>query len=253
MNSFTAYFTKEVLEARRQHKYIIIGAAIMFFAILDPIILKLLPKLLANEIPVELVNTMKVTRDTAATNYFKDLFQIGSMILVFVISSSICEEINSKKLMIPLSKGAQTSSIVLAKFVHFAGAVIITLFIGFITNYYYVNILFTDGNIDLKAVMAGFSYFSIYYCFIIALTLFFSALLSKSFAAGILTLTITYTMAALNSINKLSKVIPYNLLSKANTLKPIEFHWSIPATILYTIFLLIFAIKIFDIKKSNIN
>lgn len=253
MNSFTAYFGKEILEARRQHKYIIIGAAILFFAILDPMLLKLLPKLLANEIPPELVNIMKVTRDTAVTNYFKDLFQIGSMILVFVISSSICEEINSKKLMIPLSKGAQSSSIVLAKFAHFAVTVIITLFIGFMTNYYYVNILFTGGNIDLKGVLAGFTYFSIYYCFIIALTLFFSALLSKSFIAGILSLIVTYTMAALNGIKSISKVIPYNLVSEANALKPIEFHWSIPATILYTMLLLIFAIKIFDIKKSNIN
>jgi len=196
---------------------------------------------------------MKVTREAAVTNYFKDLFQIGSMILVFVISSSLCDEINSKKLMIPLSKGANTSSIVLAKYVHFVLAVVFALFIGFMVNYYYVNILFTEGNVEIKAVMAGLIYFSLYYGFIIALTLCFSALFSKGFTAGILSLILTYIMAALSGINNLGKYIPYGLVTEANALKPIRFHWSIAATIIYTIFLLIITIKIFDIKKGKIS
>lgn len=253
MNSFTAYFSKEILEAKRQHKYIIIAVAILFFAILDPMLLKLLPKLLANEVPQELINTMKITKESAVVNYFKDLFQIGSMILVFVISSSLCDEINSKKLIIPLSKGADTSSIVLAKFVHFVLAIIFALFIGFMVNYYYVNILFNEGSVELKAMFSGVVYFSLYYCFIIAQTLCFSALFSKGFTAGILSLTITFIMAALNGIKNLGKYIPYGLVTEANALKPLRFHGSMATTIIYTTLLLIITIKIFDIKKGKIS
>ncbi|WP_040213874.1 hypothetical protein [Clostridium polynesiense] len=253
MNSFKAYFNKEVLEAKRQHKYLIVAAAIIFFAVFDPILLKLLPRILESQIPGGLTSLFKVTREAAALNYFKDLFQIGNMVIVFVIASTICEEIKSKRIIIPLSKGAELKGIVIAKYMHFVFFVIIAVFAGFLVNYYYINILYSEGNLRLTNMIHSFYYHSLYYCFIIALTMFFSSMVSKSFAAGIMTLAVTYILSAVDSINKIAAYFPHHLLSSANELKNFQFTWLVPLVLIYCMALIYLTIKIFDIRKSKFN
>ena len=51
MRTFKAYFEKEIMESIRQYRYLVLAVGIIVFAILDPLMLKLLPKILANQYP----------------------------------------------------------------------------------------------------------------------------------------------------------------------------------------------------------
>ena len=74
-----------------RYECIVLGVGILVFAILDPIMLKLLPIFLKGQVVkgVDLSTVFLVTQKMALQNYIKDLFQIGnlfitlSMIIIF--------------------------------------------------------------------------------------------------------------------------------------------------------------------------
>lgn len=216
MGTFKAYFKKEIKEFLRQYKYITLAAGIIMFAILDPIMVKLLPTLLKDKIPGDLSSLFVIDQRTAVLNYIKDLFQIGSFFIVFVHSGTLSDEIYNQKLVFPYSKGGKPSLIVLAKTIHYSLAVLLLTFIGFYINYYYSQILFKDNNIKLSMVITSALLISLYFIFNICLVTLFSSLLKKSLSSGILTLTLNFISIPLLSIKSLEKFIPYTLVKGAN-------------------------------------
>jgi len=66
MKSYKAYFKKEIKESIRSHKYLILFIGIIFWALLDPLMLKLLPLMLRNYLQPELAAQFSTfTRDSA--------------------------------------------------------------------------------------------------------------------------------------------------------------------------------------------
>ena len=64
MQTFKAYFKKEVLEAVRTNKYIILFVGTIFWALLDPLLLKLLPIILESSLPVDMTSLLpELTRE----------------------------------------------------------------------------------------------------------------------------------------------------------------------------------------------
>jgi ABC-2 type transport system permease protein len=71
MITFKAYFKKEIMESKRQYKYIILAVGIIAFAILDPVMLKLLPKILENQLQGQGdLNLLIVSTPKAAINNY---------------------------------------------------------------------------------------------------------------------------------------------------------------------------------------
>lgn len=216
MRTFKVYFKKEVMESIRNYKYLVLCMGLLTFAVLDPIMLKLLPDLLKNQIPIDLGALFKIDRTYAVTNYIKDLYQIGLLVVVFTFSGTLGEEIWGHKLVFPYSRGASPSGMVLAKFFHHVTAIVIIVFAGFLTNYYYDCLLFSGGDINISKVLTAASLISAYYIFSISLLLLLSSLIKKSVFSGILVLVICYLLATLNFVDKIKDFSPYILISSAN-------------------------------------
>lgn len=216
MRTFKAYFKKEVTESIRNYKYLVLGIGLLIFAVLDPIMLKMLPDILKNQVPMDISSLFKVDKAYAATNYIKDLYQIGLLVVVFTYSGTLGDEIWGHKLVFPYSRGASPRAMVLAKFIHHVLAVTIFVFLGFILNYYYACVLFSGGNINISSVLTSAALISAYYIFSISLLLLFSSLFKKSVFSGILVLIICYLLGTLSFIDKIKDYSPYNLVSLAN-------------------------------------
>ena len=133
MTTFKAYFKKEIMESKRQYKYIILAIGIIVFAIINPVMLKLLPKILGQQLKGDLSSFIVSTPKAAINDYIKSLFQIGTLFIIFTLGSNLNEEINEEKLIFPYSKGSQPAGIVLAKIIHYTIVVTILTFIGFLT------------------------------------------------------------------------------------------------------------------------
>ncbi len=250
MTTFKAYFKKEIMESKRQYKYIILAVGIIAFAILDPFMLKSLPKILENQLQGDLSSLFIATPKSAINNYIKDLFQIGNLFIIFTLASTLNDEINGEKLVFPYSKGSNPVGIVLAKIIHYTIVVTILTFIGFLTCYYYGSILFKGEEVDLSGVMNSAILMSVYYFFNIALVTLFSSFVKKGVTAGFITLMITFLSAALVNLNTIGKLMPYKLVQGANLFTLDSYLYTIGFSIFCSVIFII--ATIFNMNKVEV-
>lgn len=245
MAAFRAYFKKEILESIRQYKYLIIGVGILLFAILDPIMMKLLPEMLKNQPAGKMVSLdvfTNITKQQMVQDYIKDLFQIGSMFVVFDLSTILSGEITSQRFVFPYSKGSSPCGIVLAKFLHYSITTVIFTFLGFLLNYYYVNILFKKGSLNLNEVLSGACLISVYMVVNICLVIFFSSMIRKGMLSGIIVLAIDYFTVLLANVKVVSNFLPYSLINSANKLSLYSTEKNIFAMVIMCIILLVLSV-----------
>lgn len=250
MWSFKAYFKKEVLESIRQYKYIMLGVGLIIFALFDPIMLKLLPNILKSQLPADLSSLFVITQKSAVQSYIKDLNQIGLIFVIFIFSGTLSDEIYSQKLVFPYSKGASPKSMVLAKFINYSISVCILTTIGFLVNFYYVSILFNKNPLSLKDILPTIILVCIFYIFNISITIFLSSLIKRALVTGIIVLAANILTSGLTGIKTISKFIPNNLMSLANTFS----YKNIGFTFVFTLILitLFIILTIFRMNKVEV-
>lgn len=250
MKTFKAYFKKEIIESIRNYKYLVLAIGLLIFAVLDPIMLKLLPDILKSQVPIDLGALFKVDRAYAVTNYIKDLYQIGLLVVVFTFSGTLGEELWGHKLVFPYSRGANPKALVLAKFIHHVLSITILVFLGFILNYYYASVLFSGGDININKVLTSAALISAYYAFSLSLLLLFSSLFKKSVFSGILVLIICYLLGTLSFVDKIKDFSPYNLISLAYKF---SFNGSIKGlTATFIISLIFILLTMYRLKKAEV-
>lgn len=238
------------MEAKRQYKYIILAVGIIAFAILDPFMLKLLPKILEKQLQGNLSSLFVVTPKGAINNYIKDLFQIGTLFITFTLASTLNDEINEEKFVFPYSKGSKPIGIVLAKIIHYTIVVIILTFIGFLTCAYYGSILFQGEKVALSGIMNSALLMSVYYFFNITLVTLFSSFVKKGVTAGFITVMITFISAALVNLNTIGKFMPYKLVEGANLFTLESYSYTIVFSIMCSILFII--ATIFKMNKVEV-
>lgn len=241
MWTFKAFFKKEFMESVRQYKFIMLAIGILIFALLDPIMLRLLPNILKNQLPGDISSLFITTQKTAVQSYIKDLNQIGILFIVFIFCGTLCDEIYNQKLVFPYSKGTKPGSIVLAKFINYSLSVSILTFLGFLVNYYYVNILFTKDIVTFSALIPVIILVIVYFIFNIALTMFLSSMFKRGLIAGITTLVVNFLNVPLAGIKSISKFVPYNLINAANKFTFQNCSTSIIFTLAISILFILFA------------
>ena len=250
MRTCKAYFKKEIMESKRQYKYIVLGVGIIAFAILDPFMLKLLPIILEKQLQGDLSSLFVVTPKSAIINYIKDLFQIGTLFIVFTLGSNLSEEMKEEKLVFPYSKGSIPAGIVLAKIIHYTIVITALTFIGFLTCAYYGSILLGGEKVALSGIMSSALLMSLYYFFNITLVTFFSSLVKKGVIAGFITLMITFISAAFVNLNVIGKFMPYKLVEGANSFTLENYSYTIAFSIMCSIILII--ATIFKMNKVEV-
>lgn len=216
MRSFKAYFKKEILESVRTNKYLILFIGIVFWALLDPLMLKLLPLLMKNYLPPDIaVMFSTFTRDTAFQTFLKDLFQIGTLFIAFTLMGLLSNEVSLKKLVFPYSRGANPAGVVLAKYIHYTVTISLFILIAFLTNYFYINRLFTGGILSIGIVLKSSLLYILYYSVLLSILLYLSSLLKRGIIAGITVLVLGYTLSIFNQFKVVRAYLPNYLLLKA--------------------------------------
>lgn len=250
MGTFKAYFKKEILESIRQYRYIVLLVGIIFFAISDPILMKLLPKILKSQASADLSSLFSVTPKVVLQSYIKDLFQIGSMFIVFTASGSLSDEIARQKLVFAYSKGGRPAGIVLSKILHLGITITLITFLGFLVNYYYTNILIKGDTVPVGTLMLCTGLITLYYFFNVCLAVFFSSFIKKGIAAGFLVLGLAYFSALLNGIEGIQNFIPYRLVYNASSFISTDITKTVIIITLYCIVLI--SLTIYRMSKVEV-
>ncbi|NQT67420.1 MAG: ABC transporter permease [Actinobacteria bacterium] len=254
MKSFKAYFKKEILESVRTNKYLILFIGIVFWALLDPLMLKLLPLLMKNYLPPDIaVMFSTFTRDTAFQTFLNDLFQIGTLFIAFTLMGLLSNEVSLKKLVFPYSRGANPAGVVLAKYIHYTVTISLFILIAFLTNYFYINRLFTGGILSIEIVLKSSLLYMLYYSVLLSILLYLSSLLKRGIIAGITVLVLGYTLSIFNQFKVVRAYLPNYLLLKAADIGYI-FDNSLISTVIisFCIIILLVFFSILRMKKIDV-
>lgn len=120
MRGYRTFVKKEFMENLRTHKLFIMIVVFFIFGIMSPLFAKLTPQLLASlseangiEIPLHLPEPSALD---SYTQFFKNIGQMGLIILLLVFSGTLSSEISKGTLIPVLTRGLSRASVIMAKF-----------------------------------------------------------------------------------------------------------------------------------------
>jgi ABC-2 type transport system permease protein len=254
MRSFKAYFKKEAIEAIRTNKYLILAIGTVFWALLNPLMLKLMPVIMKKYIPPEISEIFSYfTRDSAFQNFLGDFFEMGTLFIVFSLMGLISNEVYGKKLIFPYSRGVDPTGIVLAKYIHYAITISTLILIAFLTNYFYINNLFDGGILSIGIVLRSALLYIFYYCILLSIIIFLSSIFRRSLIAGISSLVLAYGLSIFNQFKTIRVYLPNYLLFKAtNILIVFDRSLIVTSVVSFCIIILLIFLTVYRMKKIDI-
>ncbi|MBE3089190.1 MAG: hypothetical protein IMZ41_02800 [Actinobacteria bacterium] len=216
--------------------------------------LKLLPLLIKNYMPADVsVLFSTFTRDTAFQTFLNDLFQIGSLFIIFTLMGIISNEVYSKNLVFPYSRGLKPAGMVIAKYIHYLITISLFILIALLTNYLYIIRLFSGGLLSISIVFKSSLLYMLYYAVLLSFLLYLSSLFKRSIIPGIITLVLAYSLSILNQFKTIRSYFPNYLFLKAADIKNIFDSSLIPTVIIsFCIIILLVYLSILRMKKIDI-
>lgn len=209
INTFTAYYIKEHKDSVRNYNYLVLGIVILIMAIVDPLMLKLLPVILKGKGMEKISEIMTINPETAFLNYVKDCFQISLFAIVFLSAIKVNKDLYANKFVMPLSKGASPQGIIIAKNVHLITVTSVFTILGYILNYYYIGLLFEGNAVPAEAVLKAILYTILLYGFYISLGIFYSTFIkSSTFAAFIIVVLVIIFPPLLMQLDSIAFLFP---------------------------------------------
>jgi len=249
---------KELLDGVRNYRFIIIFAAVFFFAILDPVLNKLvLPEVLRSQfpdMPEALMNEMLFTTQVAnIRGFLGNVYQLSSLIIAFSISGIMAQEISEKTLIFPVCTGKSFASIVAAKLFVYGSCVITATTLGAMINYFYAGVLFEFGLPSaIPALRAGLLN-GTYMIYMVAILIFMGALARKAIPAGLLTLLLYYGTRLIGDLFNIHNYLPSGLLIEAELLAAAPSLSFIAGSLATTVALIIILSSLTVVRLSSLE
>jgi hypothetical protein len=213
---------KEIRYGLRNSRFLILFSSVLFLAISAPIMNKVfLPMLMKSQLPgiteETLGEILDMTQTGSMRSYMGDLFEIGTIIIVFTLCGLLAQEIRDNTLVLPLCSGKRFHTVIGSKLLVFGCFLILTPLIATLINYLYAGILFSF-DIGFTPVLRSGLLLGAYMLFLITCLLFWGAVVRKPIAAGFLTCATIYGITIAGSLLKIDPFLPSGLLKEAQFL-----------------------------------
>ncbi len=213
MRGFVVFTKKELVEGLRTYRFLILIAVFFLFGMMSPLLAKLMPDIFAGmELQGVQIILPEPTVLDAYGQFFKNLTQMGILVLLLVFGGMLSNELAKGTLVNVLAKGLPRNTVILSKFM--AAVLLWTLAYGMaaVVNYGYTEYLFSDTSVS----NLGFSIFCLWLfgCFILALILLSSTIAPGNFGGLILSASSIVIMLLINIFPNLTNYNPITLASK---------------------------------------
>ena len=221
--SMLSTLKKDIKDGIRNYRFLIIFAGFMFFALLTPIMNKMiLPGLLKSQFPgmdEVTMNSMLVnTQIENIRGYMGDIFEIGMIIVSFTLCGAIAMELREYTMILPVCSGKKYSEIILSKMLVFGISLIAVTTVSILSNYIYSGILFGFEVNGVVPVLKAGVLQGLYMVFILSVLVFLGTLLRNQIVVGLLTLIFAYVSRVLSNILDVNRFSPSGLLIEAEKL-----------------------------------
>lgn len=253
MNSFTAFVKKEILESMRSYKLFIILVVFLLIGIMGPLTAKMMPDIMASFMP----KGMKIVIPTPTvidswTQFFKNVSQMGIVILIIIFSGLVSNEFSKGTLINILTKGLKRHTVLIAKYVVASIIWTCAYLVCFGISYYYTNTLFVNEGI--KNLLLASTGLWIFGEFLIAALILGGVLIKSNFGGMLFTFGLVAIMMILGIIPDIQKFNPLSLASSnmsliLGQLEVSSFITTIVTSVVIIILFLVSSIVVFN-KKS---
>lgn len=220
---------KELLEQWRARRLLVLGVAFLFFGLLSPVTAKLTPeliKLAGASAPGLVIQIPPPSVADAVAQYIKNLSQILPLVVLLATMGSVAGEVERGTLPMVLAKPVGRGTVLAAKYLGLAAALLIAQLLGALAAYYYTQVLF--GGLELGAFVAMNLAAGLYLLVILSLTFLASTLVRSTVAAGALAFGFWVLLLIVSSLPRVGQHTPPALLAWAAQLgtgQPNGSHW----------------------------
>lgn len=253
MKSCIAFTKKEFLELIRSYKLFILVMVFLALGFLNPITAKYLPELVSSFMPEGM--SIQISDPTVLdswTQFFKNVPQLGFIILIIISSSTLAMEFQRGTLVNMITKGLSRTTIIFSKFFAYLTLWSICYSIAFLISYGY-NFLFWDSNVAnlLPAILFAWVFGVVLLIFVLL-----GVVLTKSASGGLLLCAGFFLLSLIVSffpeIAKFSplKLVNDNMLLLNQTISLSSFHLSLLCSIV--IFIVAFFTTIIVFRKKQL-
>ena len=249
MKHYIAFIKKELIESVRTYKILIMLLVFFAFGIMNPLTAKMTPDLLKAAMPDGMTITMAdPTGFDSWTQFFKNISQMGLIVMVCVFSGVLGTELSKGTLINMLTKGLSRSAVILSKYTSMALIWTMSIVLSFFVTWGYTVYLFPDD----KPVNLLFSVFCLWVfgMFLLALLLFAATLAKNNYGCLLITGTGLVVCMLCNIIPSAHKYNPLSLATKnmdliTDTIEASSVYSCVWAAVVLSLAFVILSVKIF--------
>ena len=252
MRNYLAVFKKEWREGARTFRLLILLLVFLALGIMSPLTAKLTPDLLQAFVPDLAAAFPTPTALDAWAQFFKNVSQLGLIVLVVVLSGTLSAEVYRGTLVILLTKGLSRSAVILAKYSYMVLLWTLSLAICLLVCWGYTYYLFPGPPPSLL----WFSVFCLWAfgVFLLAVLMLAAAWLTRTISCLLLTGGVVVGLLLLSIVPPTAKYNPLSLLSLnmnllVGTTLPGDLYWALAVAGGATLFCLVTAVLIFRKKR----
>lgn len=232
MNSFKSYVYKEFIEGVRSYRFLILSLGIFFFAIFDPVMLKLVPVIMKSQIPADLSGLFNFTAAAAVESFLGEIFEITSLVVALTLMGILAREREHRSLVIPYCTGARFPGLILAKIAVYSSLMVLVLIPSVFISRVYSAILFGGEQPPVNLLFKAALNLSIYLVYLVALTTCVSAFFKKGLPAAFVTLAVVYLMPAAAGLFKIKRWVPSFLATGSSSFLTLGTESFLPALLI---------------------
>lgn len=149
MSSYWAFTKKEFLECFRTSKLVIIMVVFLLLGIMNPVLTKITPELLSSlQSEGMTISVAETTALDSWAQYYKNMPQMGLIVLVIIFSGILTNEISKGTLINVLTKGLKRSTVILAKITMAVTVWTVSYILAFLVSYFYTEYFWPDGSCE---------------------------------------------------------------------------------------------------------
>jgi ABC-2 type transport system permease protein len=213
MRAYIAFINKEFCEYLRTYKLFILIAVFLLFGFMNPIVAKVMPELLTTLMPEGMsFNLGTPTALDSWAQFFKNVSQTGTFVLVIIMSGIIANEFNRGTLINMLTKGLPRPTVILSKFTSATAIWTLSYVLCFAVTYAYTAYFWNmDGIVNMFLSVFCLWLFGV---LLIALLVFGGVLFSNIYGSLLLTGGAVVFMTVLNIAPAVRKYNPITLSSE---------------------------------------
>ena len=210
MRAYLAFTRKEFSEYLRTYKLFVLATVFLLFGFMNPVVAKVMPELLNKVLPEGMtINLGTPTALDSWAQFFKNISQMGTIVVIIVLSGIMANEFSRGTLINMLTKGLSRPTVILAKFT--AATVLWTLIYGlcFAVTYFYTAYFWSmDGIVNMFLSVVSLWLFGV---LLVALLIFGGVLFINIYGSLLLTGGAVVFLMLLNIAPAVQKYNPMTL------------------------------------------